>query len=54
MNINTLDERRDQFGLNFPIQCTKNKRTKDMFLLKTKVHSMITEMMRNDKFRKLS
>jgi hypothetical protein len=45
LNIETLEERREELCLNFAKKCTKNEKMKHMFPLNDKTHSMDT---RND------
>ena len=45
LNIETLEERREELCLNFSKKCTKNEKMKHMFTLNDKTHSMDT---RND------
>ena len=40
LNIETLTERRDILSKRFADKCTKNPKTKDMFIHKTKEHRM--------------
>ena len=49
MNLETLDERRENLCLSFARKCTKNKKLSHMFPLREKTHEMKTR--KNEKYQ---